>query len=141
MARVEVEPNATNAIPSLVRGWLDARAAESGTLDTLVEAVVKRAHERAGRDGVEVQVTPESFSAEVSFETSLAARISDLLGRAPILPTSAGHDAGVLSTHVPTAMLFVRNPTGVSHSPAEHAEEADCVEGIDALARVLVDLT
>ena len=141
MARVEVEPNATNAIPSLVRGWLDARAAESGTLDTLVEAVVKRAHERAGRDGVEVQVTPESFSAEVSFETSLAARISDLLGRAPILPTSAGHDAGVLSTHVPTAMLFVRNPTGVSHSPAEHAEEADCAEGIDALARVLVDLT
>ncbi|WP_250000924.1 allantoate amidohydrolase [Actinoplanes sp. M2I2] len=141
MARVEVEPNATNAIPSLVRAWLDARAAETGTLDGLVDAVMKRAHDRAGRDGTEVDVTPESFSAEVTFEESLAGRIAGLLGGAPVLPTGAGHDAGVLSAHVPTAMLFVRNPTGVSHSPAEHADEQDCVAGIGALARVLGDLT
>jgi N-carbamoyl-L-amino-acid hydrolase len=34
-------------------------------------------------------------------------------------------------------MLFVRNPTGVSHSPAEFAEEADCLAGVAALARVV----
>jgi N-carbamoyl-L-amino-acid hydrolase len=141
MARVEVEPNATNAIPSLVRGWLDARAADTATLDTLVEAVVKRANDRAGRDGTEVLVTPESNSPEVTFDTVLAERLSHLLGDVPILPTSAGHDAGVLSAHVPTAMLFVRNPTGISHSPAEHAEEEDCVAGIAALANVLRALT
>ena len=83
----------------------------------------------------------ESLSAEVTFDTSLAARIATLLGGAPILPTGAGHDAGVLSTHVPTAMLFVRNPTGISHSPAEHAEDADCEAGVAALADVLGDLT
>ena len=44
-------------------------------------------------------------------------------------------DAGI-----PTAMLFVRNPTGVSHSPAEHAEMDDCLAGVDALATVLKDL-
>ena len=38
---------------------------------------------------------------------------------------------------VPTAMLFVRNPTGVSHSPAEHADEADCLAGVAAPARVV----
>ena len=141
IARAEIEPNATNAIPSLVRGWLDARAADTATLDTLVEAVVKRANDRAGRDGTEVAVTAESVSAEVAFDTSLAARLADKLGGAPILPTGAGHDAGVLSAHVPTAMLFVRNPTGVSHSPAEHAEDADCEAGVDALATVLSDLT
>ena len=37
-------------------------------------------------------------------------------------------------------MLFVRNPTGVSHSPAEHAEDADCEAGVDALARVIETL-
>jgi N-carbamoyl-L-amino-acid hydrolase len=37
-------------------------------------------------------------------------------------------------------MLFVRNPTGVSHSPAEHAERDDCLAGIDALAAVIEDL-
>lgn len=141
MGRVSVEPNATNAIPSLVRAWLDARAADASTLDTLVEAVTKRAVERAGRDGTHVEVEPESVSAEVAFDTRLAARLSALLGDAPVLPTGAGHDAGVLSAHVPTAMLFVRNPTGVSHSPAEHASDADCEAGIEALARVLDDLT
>ena len=141
MARVAVEPNATNAIPSRVRAWLDARAADPSTLDTLVEAVVKRAVDRAGRDGTQVTAEPESVSPEVAFDTALADRLSRLLGDAPILPTGAGHDAGVLSAHVPTAMLFVRNPTGVSHSPAEHASDADCEAGIDALALVLGDLS
>jgi len=140
IGRVAVEPNATNAIPSLVRGWLDARAADSATMDTLVETVIKRATERAGRDGTEVVVTPESLSAEVTFDTALAARIAGLLGGVPILPTGAGHDAGVLSAHVPTAMLFVRNLTGVSHSPAEHAEHADCLAGIEALTTVIAEL-
>jgi N-carbamoyl-L-amino-acid hydrolase len=141
VARVEAEPNATNAIPSLVRGWLDARAADSATMDELVERVIKRATERAGRDGTEVAVTRESLSAEVTFDTALAGRIAGLLGGVPILPTGAGHDAGVLSADVPTAMLFVRNPTGISHSPAEHAEDADCAAGVEALATVLADLT
>jgi N-carbamoyl-L-amino-acid hydrolase len=141
IARVAVEPNATNAIPSLVRGWLDARAADTATLDRLVDAVAKRAVERAGRDGTQVSIEPESVSPEVTFDTSLAARLSELLGGAPILPTGAGHDAGVLSVHVPTAMLFVRNPTGVSHSPAEHASDEDCAAGVEALATVLEDLS
>jgi N-carbamoyl-L-amino-acid hydrolase len=55
-----------------------------------------------------------------------------------VLPTGAGHDAGLLSgAGIPTAKLFVRNPTGVSHSPAEHAEPADCLAGVDALARAI----
>ena len=57
-----------------------------------------------------------------------------------MLPTGAGHDAGVLATVLPTAMLFVRNRTGVSHSPAEHAEPADCEAGVAALAVVLEEL-
>ena len=39
------------------------------------------------------------------------------------------------------AMLFVRNPTGVSHSPAEHAEIPDCLVGVSALADTLGRLT
>ncbi len=61
------------------------------------------------------------------------------LGDIPVLPTQAGHDAGILSAKVPTAMLFVRNPTGVSHSPEEFAEPADCNLGAEALADVMAD--
>ncbi|MGC3859984.1 allantoate amidohydrolase [Micromonospora chersina] len=139
VGRVAVEPNATNAVPSKVTGWLDARAAETETLDGLVEAVRAKAAERAKRDGTELTCTQESATPLVSFDGGLADRLAALLD-APVLPTGAGHDAGVLAAHLPTAMLFVRNPTGVSHSPAESASDADCAAGVAALARVLEEL-
>ncbi|MFC8846366.1 MULTISPECIES: allantoate amidohydrolase [unclassified Micromonospora] len=140
VGRVRVEPNATNAIPARVTGWLDARAADPETVAGLVEAVRARAAERAGRDGTEVTVTEESATPLVGFDGDLGGRLAALLD-APVLPTGAGHDAGVLAGHLPTAMLFVRNPTGVSHSPAEAATDADCAAGVGALARVLAELT
>jgi N-carbamoyl-L-amino-acid hydrolase len=76
----------------------------------------------------------------VEFQAELRDRIARRLGGAPVLPTGAGHDAGVLSAHVPTAMLFVRNPTGVSHAPAEYATDADCAVGVGALADTLEEL-
>jgi N-carbamoyl-L-amino-acid hydrolase len=39
-----------------------------------------------------------------------------------------------------SAMMFVRNPTGVSHSPDEHAEMPDCLTGVEALADVLAGI-
>jgi beta-ureidopropionase / N-carbamoyl-L-amino-acid hydrolase len=59
---------------------------------------------------------------------------------APELATGAGHDAGVLAARLPAAMIFVRNPSGVSHSPAEHAPVADCETGVAALAAVIGEL-
>ncbi|MFD8482747.1 allantoate amidohydrolase [Kitasatospora sp. NPDC059673] len=137
--KVAVEPNGTNAIASLVRGWLDSRAADEQTLSQLVDAIEQLAVERGERDGVRVTLTRESFTPVVDFDGPLRDRLAHLLG-APVLPTGAGHDAGILASAVPTAMLFVRNPSGVSHSPAEHAEQADCHAGVAALADVLEDL-
>ncbi len=140
--RVEVMPNATNAIPTRVQAWLDARAADQRSLDALLEAVTRQANDRAERDGTAVEVTAETMTSLVGFDGALSKRISVLLGGAPALPTAAGHDAGILAAAgVPTAMLFVRNPTGVSHSPAELAEPADCLAGVEALSAVIAELT
>lgn len=46
----------------------------------------------------------------------------------------------MLAAHVPSAMVFVRNPTGVSHSPEEHVEDADADRGAVALADALAGL-
>jgi N-carbamoyl-L-amino-acid hydrolase len=90
------------------------------------------------------EVREESWTPVVTFDTGLRDRIARAAGGdtpAPILPTGAGHDAGILAAAgVPSAMLFVRNPTGVSHSPGEHAEQADCEAGVVALADVLEEL-
>lgn len=138
--KVGVEPNGVNAIASLVRGWLDSRAPDEETLAAVVGEIERAAVERGQRDGVDVKVTRESFTPVVEFAHGLRDELVRLLGGAPVLPTGAGHDAGILSESVPTAMLFVRNPTGVSHSPAETAAEDDCLAGVTALADVLEGL-
>ncbi|WP_079143510.1 allantoate amidohydrolase [Streptomyces luteocolor] len=143
--KISVEPNGVNAIPSLVRGWLDSRAADQATLDTVVTGIEKAAREYAERHGIDLDVVRESFTPVVEFEDALRDELGSILGaRAerplPVLGTGAGHDAGILSGSIPTAMLFVRNPTGVSHSPAERAAEDDCLAGVTALADVLEGL-
>ncbi|MEU5153414.1 allantoate amidohydrolase [Glycomyces sp. NPDC021274] len=140
VGRVEVEPNATNAIAATVTAWLDARAPDDAVLSEILTGFESKVSERAGRDGTSVRIVPESETPIVDFDAALRDRIAALLGGAPVLPTAAGHDAGVLSAHVPTAMLFVRNPTGVSHAPGEAASDDDCAAGVDALAAVLRDL-
>ena len=138
--RVEVAPNGTNAVPARVTAWLDARCDGDVALGDLVASVTRLGEERAARDGTALVVTAESVSGAVTFDPALAGRIAadHEGGDWPVIPTQAGHDAGILSAAgVPTAMLFVRNPTGVSHSPAEHAETADCLVGVAALADTL----
>lgn len=142
--RLQVEPNGTNAVPSRVTAWLDARCDSEEALRDLVAAVTRQASERAERDGTAVEVTAESVSGLVEFDADLAARLAGghAAGDWPVLPTQAGHDAGILSAAgIPTAMLFVRNPTGVSHAPEEHAEVPDCLAGVHALADSLERLT
>jgi N-carbamoyl-L-amino-acid hydrolase len=140
--KVIVAPNGANAIPSRVRAWLDARAADEATLRRLVEQITAEAHRHAVADSIELEVTPESITPIVEFPSEPRRRLQQALahlGDIPVLPTQAGHDAGILSAVVPTAMLFVRNPTGVSHSPDEFAEASDCNLGAQALADVMAE--
>ncbi|GAA2206193.1 allantoate amidohydrolase [Nonomuraea monospora] len=133
VGKVRVSPGNANAIPGLVSAWLDARGADEHAVRALVAEL---------SEGAEVR--EESWTPVVTFDTALRDRIARAAGGdtpAPILPTGAGHDAGILAAAgVPSAMLFVRNPTGVSHSPGEHAERADCEAGVVALADVLEEL-
>ena len=139
--RVAVEPNITNAIPSEVSAWLDARGSDADTVQRVVDAIAAQAADRAQRDGTTVAVTAESAVPTVDFDPGWAARIAAMLGDVPVIPTGAGHDAGILQlAGIPSAMLFVRNPTGVSHSPEEFAETGDCLAGVDALTQVLTEL-
>ena len=41
------------------------------------------------------------------------------------MPSGAGHDAMVMAARVPTAMLFLRSPGGISHHPDETVREED----------------
>lgn len=156
IGKVAVQPGGVNAIPSGVTGWLDARGADESAVRAAVAQVATEA-ERAG-----ATLTEESWTPPTTFDADLAGRLQRILAAAPtaaahdaprhgarptqphgipLLGTGAGHDAGILANAgIPTAMLFVRNPTGISHSPQEWAEVDDCRAGVTALAAVLEDL-
>jgi beta-ureidopropionase / N-carbamoyl-L-amino-acid hydrolase len=142
--KVIAEPGGANAVSSSVTAWLDARAGDEAALTETVTAVRSVSEKTSAEHGVALGVRQESYTPPVRFDEGLRRRIAAALAAAgtpaPVLPTGAGHDAGVLAARLPTAMLFVRNPTGVSHSPAERADLADCEAGVRALAAVLEDL-
>jgi beta-ureidopropionase / N-carbamoyl-L-amino-acid hydrolase len=144
VGKLTAEPGAVNAISSSATAWLDARAPDEARLHSVVERVLAQARSAATAHGVGLEASQESVTQAVDFDTALRDRLVATLAaagiKAPVLPTGAGHDAGVLAALVPAGMLFVRNPTGVSHSPAEHADPGDCATGVTALAAVLEDL-
>jgi len=130
VGRVRVLPGAVNAIASSASLWVDARGEQPERVRELVALVERR---------LGIAASLESWTDVTPFDAALTADVAAAIGgEVPELPSGAGHDAGVLSlAGIPTAILFVRNPTGVSHSPEEHAEESDALAGVTALTAVV----
>ncbi|WP_375386304.1 allantoate amidohydrolase [uncultured Microbacterium sp.] len=140
IGRLEPVPGGTNVIASRVSAWMDVRAETEKDTRDIVAEVQAAVADAAAAEGCDASVVEESYSGEVRFDPQLRDRIAATLGAVPVLPTGAGHDAGVLAAHVPTAMLFVRNPSGISHAPEEGADDAAVHAGVDALVRTIEDL-
>jgi N-carbamoyl-L-amino-acid hydrolase len=126
VGKVRVHPGAVNAVPGLASAWIDARGGDEARVRGMIAAL-------------DLPVVEESWTSSTPFDVDLTAAVSATLGGdVPLLPSGAGHDAGVLAlAGVPTAMILVRNPTGISHAPEERAESDDCAIGVDALAAVM----
>jgi N-carbamoyl-L-amino-acid hydrolase len=140
VGRLQPVPGGTNVIASRVDMWIDVRHPRDEVTAALVESIHLNAQVMAAEENCTVTFGVESLSPTVHFDTGLREQLQSLLPGAPVLDTGAGHDAGVLASHIPTAMLFVRNPTGISHSPEELVEDADAEAGDLALADTLAGL-
>ncbi|WP_033290304.1 allantoate amidohydrolase [Amycolatopsis jejuensis] len=136
VGRLVPTPGGTNVIASTVDLWLDARVPGTSTPE-LVEEITRAARQAAEEEGCTLAVTRESYSDDVVFDEALRRSLGEWLGSPPELPTGAGHDAAILAGFVPCGMLYVRNPTGISHAPEEFAEVDDVEAGARALADVL----
>ena len=127
VGKVAVRPNGVNAIPSGVTAWLDARGAGPAQVRAVIEELA-----------ASFPLEQESWTEETRFDGDLTERLRTVLPDAPVLATGAGHDAGILANAgIPAGMLFVRNPSGISHSPDEFAERDDCLAGVTALTTVV----
>jgi len=124
VGRLEVEPGATNVVPSRVSVSVDARASTSAELDALGERI-----------GFE----PLRRTEPVAMSDPPLAAFRAVVPGAPELVSGAGHDAAILAAAgAPCGMLFVRSLNdGISHSPRELSSEADVERGLTALVAAL----
>jgi beta-ureidopropionase / N-carbamoyl-L-amino-acid hydrolase len=141
-SRIIAKPNAPTTIAAEVRLWIDARAPSFATIDAWRACLESLVVDLQERSGVEIQVTAASRSDPREFSGELRAALlrasEEILGHvAPELVCFAGHDAGVLAERLPAAMLLIRNPTGVSHSPEEAVSLDDAAIGARVLERAL----
>jgi N-carbamoyl-L-amino-acid hydrolase len=141
-SKIITKPNAPTTIAAEVRLWIDARAPGFDVIDAWRARLDSLLAELAEGTGVEVEVTVASRSDPREFAPSVRGALSraseEVLGHAPPeLVCFAGHDAGVLAERLPAAMLFVRNATGVSHSPEETVSLEDAAVAAEVVARAL----
>jgi allantoate deiminase len=134
VGQIAAEPGGVNVIPGVVRCSLDVRHAEDGVRGVMVQTIFDEAHAVAARRGLQVNTVQYHEHPAVRLDAGLVAlaeRAAGQAGYATMRMTSgAGHDAMVIATHVPSAMVFLRNPGGISHHPDEGVAEADAAAAI-----------
>jgi len=144
VGRVDVEPNATNCIPRRVRTSLDVRHADDAVRVEAVRRLAAVAEELGRQSRVGVEVRYDHEHAATPMDAELTARLSTAIenagGRPHQLVSGAGHDAGVMAAVAPTAMLFLRNPGGVSHDPAESVSQEDVCAALVVLVGLVNQL-
>ena len=133
--QISCAPGAPNVIPGLVRCSLDVRHAQDSVRNGAVASMLVAAESIASRRLIEVEHCLEHDQAAVTLDSTLvqmAERAVADTGIQPMRMTSgAGHDAMIIAPHVPSAMIFLRSPGGISH----HPDEAVMVEDVAAAVR------
>ena len=112
-----------------MRVSLDVRHADDPARKTAVEALLAQAEAIAARRGLALECTRQMDQPAVPMDERLTAFLAEAIEAAGLpakrMPSGAGHDAMVMAARVPTAMLFLRSPGGISHHPDETVLEED----------------
>jgi beta-ureidopropionase / N-carbamoyl-L-amino-acid hydrolase len=139
---LQVQPGAPNVVPGRVRLPIELRDLRRETIDDMAARIRTRAQAIAREGGVTIGM--ERYSTDEPALTDPA--LQDLIERQAReagystlrLPSGAGHDAQSLGrAGVPIGMIFVPSIDGISHSPRERSEWADCARGAEVLYRTL----
>jgi allantoate deiminase len=133
---MNIEPNAGNVIPGKVRVSLDLRSERDSVREAAVEELLDGARSIAERRRISCEIRRQMEQPSVPMDEQLTSLLSDAVEASGFparrMPSGAGHDAMVMATRIPSAMLFLRSPGGVSHHPAETVLEDDVEAAIKA---------
>jgi allantoate deiminase len=144
VGRMEALPGAMNVVPGTVHTTLDVRHPKDESRHAAVAHLVTKAQAAAELRGVTVRATAQSEQKAVPMDRDLTLKLHQAAERtghdARSMFSGAGHDAMILAPAVPTTMLFVRSPGGLSHHPHEAVREQDVEAALATLLNLLLHL-
>lgn len=144
VGRIDALPNAVNVIAGETRVSLDVRHPSDESRHAAVARLLTKAEQIAVQRDVRVRARLLSEQATVPLSEPLAeglAAAAEFSGYpAQRMFSGAGHDAMILASQVPTTMLFVRTPGGISHHPDENVREEDVEAALSAVLELITHL-
>jgi len=144
VGQIEAKPGATNVIAGEARVTLDVRHKSEDIRDQAAESLVRMAREIAERRGLTLRQTVMLSQRAVAMDPFLVDQIQEAIRSAGCQPhrmtSGAGHDAMILAEKIPSAMIFLRSPGGISHDPAESVEVEDVAKALECGLHLLDQL-
>jgi allantoate deiminase len=144
VGKLEAAPGAGNVIAGEVTASLDIRHPDDSAREASVIAILKLAETAATRRGTHVTSSKQLEQPAVPLDAHLAALLSQAAARAGFparrMTSGAGHDAMILAPIVPSAMLFLRSPGGLSHHPDETVLPQDVEAALTTAMEFLAQL-
>ena len=141
---VEAKPGAANVIAGEARVSLDVRHKSDDVRKHTTETLVQQAEEIAKRRGLLLQSNILLKQDAVAMRPFLVDQVEEAIRKTGCDPhrmvSGAGHDAMVLAEKLPSAMIFLRSPEGISHDPAESVLLEDVEKAIECGLHLLNQL-
>ena len=141
---LEAKPGVTNVIAGECRATLDVRHPSDTARVQSVTAFLRSATEIAKRRDISLASSTNLVQAATPMDSFLVHEIDAAVSHAGIkshrMVSGAGHDAMILAEKVPSAMIFLRSPGGISHNPKESVLVEDVAKAIECGVHLLNQL-
>ena len=146
IGRVVVQPGAPSIVPGYAELDLQYRDPSDEKLDLIdqeIDALVDKMSLESGVaikiEHVRPRVNPVNMDSMLRQHLcASAARLT--ADKFQEMPSGAYHDAGIISTILPSAMLFIPSIGGVSHDFSENSFDEDIVLGCQVLLDAVVSI-
>ena len=124
--KIELQPNVGNVIAAEVALSLDVRHSDDNVRENACAALRESGNQIAEQRKLKLSWTETLQQKSVPLDQSLTRALAAVAPAGTRRMTSgAGHDAMILAPYIPSAMLFLRSPGGISHHPAENVLPED----------------
>ncbi|MBO1110531.1 Zn-dependent hydrolase [Bordetella petrii] len=144
VGRIEITPNAANAVPGRAELMLEVRSDSDAVLDSFPETLMDGLAAQLAELRLSAAVAPVSRAHPTACSPLVMQAIEAAAGRLGYasmpLPSGAGHDAVYMAPTGPIGMVFIPCLGGRSHCPEEWIEPAQLLDGTRVLYETVREL-